>query len=706
MKMSFYKKMLPIDFQQKNALFYYLPYLFHLLWMAFTAVSLFIFNFQIIANGLVLFSIAFRLLMLYIGYQFFQKIYIQRIKDIQYYQHYKTFLGYSIITTYVLYSLPRIVGDFYHQITDFFYVFQFIIISIATICITILYFLANSEQTRLILQIYQKKDIEFEKKLKKDKKFRKKEMVKINSNRSFLSRLWHNWIDDFLQAIFTVLVINHFLFQLYLIPTESMVPTFMVSDRVVVNKMIYGPHIPLTKWKLPSPFTPKTGDIVVFLNPNTYIEGSGVEYKNAFTRVFFPFAFMLTLSMVNLDRDENGNPNVRFIVKRLVASEGEKLCLVNDQVYKKTKNSDWQLMDQIKGQKEYGQVDLYWDEIPKLQTAIMTKKYRSIINKAIDQIKQFDENKNQKNLEFQKSQLLKKVNGLSNTDNLSKMKDLLYSNKNDIQYEKILINSIVSSNYFYEINNKKYDINNGKYYKYTKEEKLEIENNFDFMLDKYIYCVFINETFQLYKHFNSFNQNSHHFEEIVTFFQQQENKDPYSQFMKKMNAQYKELSLTFYNKVIDSYTSNELKQYLMGIKELHNADFYPELLKLYEIYIYVYGFKEPDFSLPSGTKIPLSLFSTSFNVRNFPVFPEDKDSYIPKNHYFLMGDNRYNSQDFRFNDNENQKSEHIVYLDPDDQTIFSLSTKVTWDPRTLDEQYVIGKAAAILHPFDRFRILK
>ena len=58
-----------------------------------------------------------------------------------------------------------------------------------------------------------------------------------------------------------------------------MVPTFVKKDRVVVNKLLYGPQIPLTEWKLPSPIKPEVGDIVVLPTQGfTKLPYDGEEY--------------------------------------------------------------------------------------------------------------------------------------------------------------------------------------------------------------------------------------------------------------------------------------------------------------------------------------------------------------------------------------------------------------------------------------------
>jgi signal peptidase I len=46
-----------------------------------------------------------------------------------------------------------------------------------------------------------------------------------------------------------------------------MEPTLLVGDWLFVNKLRFGPHIPLTNRSLPGYATPKRGDVAVFISP-------------------------------------------------------------------------------------------------------------------------------------------------------------------------------------------------------------------------------------------------------------------------------------------------------------------------------------------------------------------------------------------------------------------------------------------------------
>lgn len=127
-----------------------------------------------------------------------------------------------------------------------------------------------------------------------------------------------DWLGAFLWAAGFVLILNQYLFQAYVIPSKSMESTLEVSDRIIVNKFIYGPEILPGIFKLPGISSPKRTDVIIFENPEYVSKGSIFE-------LFQRLVFMLTLSMVDLDKDSNGNPAHHFLIKRAVGSSGDIL---------------------------------------------------------------------------------------------------------------------------------------------------------------------------------------------------------------------------------------------------------------------------------------------------------------------------------------------------------------------------------------------
>ena len=65
-----------------------------------------------------------------------------------------------------------------------------------------------------------------------------------------------DWIDAILSAVVIVLLINQYLLQAYQIPSPSMEPSLLVSDRIFVNKIVYGPELIPGMLKIPGPWLP------------------------------------------------------------------------------------------------------------------------------------------------------------------------------------------------------------------------------------------------------------------------------------------------------------------------------------------------------------------------------------------------------------------------------------------------------------------
>lgn len=127
-----------------------------------------------------------------------------------------------------------------------------------------------------------------------------------------------DWIEAFLWAAAVVLLINQYVFQAYEIPSSSMENTLLIKDRIFVNKMIYGPELIPTMWKLPGFKEPERREVIIFESP-TYLS------KGAAFDVLQRVIYMLTLSLVDIDRDENGMPRAHFLIKRAAAVEYDRL---------------------------------------------------------------------------------------------------------------------------------------------------------------------------------------------------------------------------------------------------------------------------------------------------------------------------------------------------------------------------------------------
>jgi len=106
----------------------------------------------------------------------------------------------------------------------------------------------------------------------------------------FFFRISRFFDTGFFVIVFFILAFRWALFEPYVIPSGSMVPSLLVYDHIIVNKFTYGLRMPFSKkwiWKIQDP---KRGDVVVF---------RPVHAKN----------------------------KIKFMIKRVVALPGEKVFI-------------------------------------------------------------------------------------------------------------------------------------------------------------------------------------------------------------------------------------------------------------------------------------------------------------------------------------------------------------------------------------------
>lgn len=150
--------------------------------------------------------------------------------------------------------------------------------------------------------------------------------------RTFLSEALE-WLDALVFGVFWVIIINQFLFQLFVIPSPSMVSTLLVKDRVVVDKTRYGIEIYPGGPKLfESSRRVQRDDIITFYNPE-------YESRGPFFDILSQAIYMGTLSLVNIDKDSDGNVRERLFVKRAAALGGDRVQFIDGDVYIKAAGS-------------------------------------------------------------------------------------------------------------------------------------------------------------------------------------------------------------------------------------------------------------------------------------------------------------------------------------------------------------------------------
>jgi signal peptidase I len=115
-----------------------------------------------------------------------------------------------------------------------------------------------------------------------------------NQKKERLKAIVWEWAESILIAFVLAMFIRTFFIQAFRIPSGSMKDTLQIRDRLIVNKLRYGPLIPFTKKRLPGFTIPKRGDIIVFRYPQD---------------------------------------SKRDFIKRLIAEEGETVEIIDSDVY-------------------------------------------------------------------------------------------------------------------------------------------------------------------------------------------------------------------------------------------------------------------------------------------------------------------------------------------------------------------------------------
>ena len=75
------------------------------------------------------------------------------------------------------------------------------------------------------------------------------------------------WIESIVWAFIIAMIIRTFFIQAFKIPSASMEGTLLIGDFLLVNKMVYGTHIPFTKKSVLKFREPKRGEIIIFISP-------------------------------------------------------------------------------------------------------------------------------------------------------------------------------------------------------------------------------------------------------------------------------------------------------------------------------------------------------------------------------------------------------------------------------------------------------
>jgi signal peptidase I len=135
----------------------------------------------------------------------------------------------------------------------------------------------------------------------------------------FWAWLWES-VNTLVIAFVLAIFIRAFFFQAYFIPSGSMIPTFEIKDRLIVNKMSFGLQNPLNG----------LSDYPTFLSfvPNPMyqknIPFSGFKYFWKFNKSPRRFDIVIFRSPQGWGKD---------LIKRVIGLPGEKVSLKNGDVY-------------------------------------------------------------------------------------------------------------------------------------------------------------------------------------------------------------------------------------------------------------------------------------------------------------------------------------------------------------------------------------
>lgn len=444
------------------------------------------------------------------------------------------------------------------------------------------------------------------------------------------------WVDALVQAVFTIVLLNIFIFQLYEIPSESMVSTFLVGDRVAVMKTLAGPKFPLSDVGLPYAQKYNRGDIVVFRNPHY-----SNDRKNEVKSFMSQFVYMLTLTLVKTNTDENGNQKADPLVKRVVGVPGEQLMLMDGKLYSRTAGSDFVQVEQDDGWAVWNLNALSADTKRKVRDFPLDQV-------DYDEILQVESDRRNLNLEAVKNECME----------LSE------------KFKKLAVGAIdVSGKDLIPVE----DLN-ASVFDFRVPGSVRLLNS----LSKNILRIVVNDGG--YDWFNHFMNDWH--SGMSDLGKYSENGavsgdnliggDLYTDSRFRLNLMFK---LCIGRLVVRSGE-------LLG----NNAD---DLA--WESDSYRKELMDEMFCLIK--------YLNQMDQRNMGIFPANDSSgnpnYIPDNCYFMMGDNRYNSLDMR-----HSYGRSLEPLWPGDE--FSVTYYTILAPQYVNRNRILGKASLRIWPLNRF----
>ena len=428
-----------------------------------------------------------------------------------------------------------------------------------------------------------------------------------------------DWLDAFIQAAFIVSFVNVFVFQLYGIPSESMVPQFLIGDRVAVFKTASGPSFPLSKVALPRIVSYKRGDIVVFRNPH-YASGRKYEVKTFVNQL----VYMLSFTTVNLAYDESGQMLADPLVKRVTGVPGEQLVMVDGVLYARTAASS--TFAPVKLDAKFASYNLN-----ELEPSLKRKVHDfPISNDDFKSLCEIEEKRKNLDIESAKLECLRIASQFNMLcTELGSFKPFLIGDwQNFVTGKDLWVYSLFSN------------------------------------IDNLTQRLMTQEGGALW--FSTFMTN---WTKNCPTGSTPVAEDPYEDSMYRLNILMK---LTVGRLVVHNVESY-LKTGSISSNDEERGKLMADAQDLYKY----------------------SLFNDS---RNMPVFPANKDgkpSYIEKNDYFMMGDNRFNSLDLRHSYDQ-------TLIPVTEADAYSLKYYSRLAPQTVNASRILGTTTLRFYPFNRF----
>ncbi len=543
----------------------------------------------------------------------------------------KKFTGYSIPLFYFLHALPRVSWQKAGLIGSGHATLIFVVTLLATALGIFVFWLASRPATLAAVGVIQADEI-------KDKALRKRRSRErqIQRHKRNLLLAGLEWIDALAWAAIAVLLVNIFVFQLYVVPSESMVPAFLVGDRPFTLKLATGPRIPLTEWRLPFLRLPQRGDVITIANPR-YEENHGVDLKKYVAQL----VYMITFTTVNLDATlPDGTPKADPLVKRVTGVPGDRLMMVDDQLYvRRRDDTGWRKVDE-----PWANVDL-WKESDalkkKIQVIPIDQQTRAFLTSMDEERKAVDPAAMAKAI----------ASELASSDaSLSRIGPTALAAFEARQLPKAPPNVIT-----------------------TRDEAIALASKggnpwaaAGSTIDAFSLALAAAKDPAAREAFRAYAKGA-----LVAAALPPD--DDYDRAARALSLEIKENAMARSARVfallaasapIDAFGSDLT---LTGLEnQARKLDWY---------------------------------LRSAWDSRNFPAFPS-KDGYLGPTQYFAMGDNRYNSLDFRYREGV-QKPRALDPADPEPVTYPSML-----DPFPLERQFIEGTALFRLWPFTRFGLIK